>query len=204
MPAKAILAIAALTLCAAPLAAQNLAERETPRGTYLVFADEEGSAFVSHEPTLADSGVWPLSFFYFQAGALVGTARIAGQSNCTQGVVSGRLTHATGADGSLMELPQSGDTPMFAFDRAGGGGDEAIVGFICAPGQLRLKLTETPIHASPEITARTYASLRALGLRHRLARSIAIRDRGTTDPLIETAVPEALRAQVRAVFDAAN
>lgn len=193
----ALLALAA----AAPAAAQTETATETPRGTYLVFADAEGSAFASYEPALAETGVWPLSFFYFQDGALAGTARIAANADCAQGVVRGRLTHATGADGNLMELPQSAETPLFAFDRAGGGGDEAIVAFVCGTGQERLVQAETPIHASPEATARAHAGLLALGVESRLARSLAIRDRRTADPLIDTAVPEDLRAAVRALLD---
>lgn len=203
---RSIFLPAALTLAAiaAPAAAQTETAAETPRGTYLVYADAEGSAFASYEPALAETGVWPLSFFYFQEGALAGTARIAANADCGQGVVRGRLTHATGADGNLMELPQSAETPLFAFDRAGGGGDEAIVAFVCGSAQDRLVQAETPIHASPEATARAYAGLRALGLEPRLARSLAIRDRRTADPLIDTAVPEALRAGVRALLDGAN
>jgi len=204
MHMKSLLIPLALAAMAAPAAAQEPMEMPTPRGTYLVYADEAGSAFVSYEPSLAESGVWPLSFFYFQDGAMAGTARIAGNADCPQGVVRGRLTHATGPDGGLMEIPQTEDTPLFAFDRAGGGGDEALVGFVCGAGQDRLVQAETPIHASPEATARIYAALRALGIESRLARSLAIRDARTADPLIGTAVPEALRVQVRALLDGVN
>lgn len=200
MQMKSLFLPLALAAMAVPAAAQEAMEMPAPRGTYLVFADETGSAFVSYEPSLADNGVWPLSFFYFQDGAMVGTARIAGTSDCAQGVVRGRLTDATGPDGTLMQIPETDDTPLFAFDRAGGGGDEALVGFVCGTGQERLMQAETPIHGSPEATARTYAALRALGIEGRLARSLAIRDASTADPLIGTAVPEALRGQVRALL----
>ncbi|MGJ8535901.1 MAG: hypothetical protein ACSHW2_01990 [Parasphingopyxis sp.] len=201
MPKSSLFLPLALAAMAAPVAAQEPMDLPTPRGTYLVFADETGSAFVSHEPSLAARGTWPLSFFYFRDGAMVGTARIAGTADCAQGVVRGRLTHATGPDGSLMDIPQTEDTPLFAFDRAGGDGDEALVGFVCGTGQERLMQAETPIHADPEATARIYAGLRGLGIENRLARSLAIRDARTAEPLIGTAVPEALRAQVRALLD---
>lgn len=204
MHMKSLLIPLAFAAMVTPAAAQEALDMSTPRGTYLVFADEAGSAFASYEPSLAGSGVWPLSFFYFQDGAMVGTARIAGTAECPQGIVRGRLTHATGPDGSLMEISQTEDTPLFAFDRAGGGGDEALVGFVCGTGQDRLVQAETPIHASPEATARIYAALRALGIESRLGRSLAIRDARTADPLIETAVPEALRVQVRALLDGVN
>ncbi len=204
MHMKSLLLPLAMAVMAAPAAAQEPMEMPTPRGTYLVFADEAGSAFVSYEPSLAESGVWPLSFFYFQDGVMAGTARIAGTADCPQGVVRGRLTDATGPDGTLMRIPETEDTPLFAFDRAGGGGDEALVGFVCGTGQERLMQAETPIHASPEATARIYAALRELGIENRLARSLAIRDARTADPLIGTAVPEALRAQVRALLDGVN
>ena len=198
------LAALALAAMATPVAAQDPADVPTPRGTYLVYADEQGSAFASYEPSLAGTEVWPLSFFYYQAGALVGTARIAANADCAQGLVRGRLTHATGADGNMMDIPQSEDTPLFSFDRAGGGGDEALVGFICGSGQDRLVQAETPIFATPLVTAQRYAGLRALGIDNRLARSLAIRDRRTADPLIDTAVPESLRAQVRSLLDGSN
>jgi hypothetical protein len=201
MDMKSLFLPLAMAAIAAPAAAQNADELQTPSGTYLVYADEAGSAFVSFEASLADSGVWPLSFFYFQDGAMAGTARIAGSADCPQGVVQGRLTHATGPDGSLMEIPQGDDTPLFAFDRAGGGGDEALVSFVCGTGRERLMQAETRIHASPEATARIYAGLRGLGIENRLARSLAIRDAHTADPLIGTAVPETLRAQVRALLE---
>ncbi|MEM8695074.1 MAG: hypothetical protein AAGE05_03520 [Pseudomonadota bacterium] len=190
--------LAALTM---PAMAQDEMARETPRGTYLVYADETGTAFVSYEPTLVETGVWPLSFFYYQGDAVAGRARIAARADCAQGVVRGRLTDAMAADGQPMDLPPQADRPQFAFDRAGGGGDEAIVGFICGTGQARLVQAETPIHNSLEATARTYVQLRTLGLEDQLARSLAIRDRATADPLIETAVPEALRDRVRAAID---
>lgn len=200
MPKPSVVLSFALAALAIPAAAQEAADAPTPRGTYLVFADEAGSAFVSYEPALAENGVWPLSFFYFRDGAMAGTARIAGTADCAQGVVSGRLTHATGEDGGLMDIPQTQDTPLFAFDRAGGGGDEALVGFVCGAGQERLIQAETPIHADPETTARRYAGLRGLGIENRLARSLAIRDLRAAEPLIGTAVPEALRAQVRTLL----
>ena len=98
-----------LALIAAPAIAQDMPERETPRGTYLVFADLEGSAFVSYEPSLAETGVWPLSFFYYQNGVMAGQARIAAHAECAQGIVRGRLTQAMDETGQVMEIPQSGD-----------------------------------------------------------------------------------------------
>jgi hypothetical protein len=204
MRSKFFLVPLALAVIAAPAAAQDAVDAPTPRGTYLVYADEQGSAFASYEPSLAETGVWPLSFFYFQDGAMIGTARIVGNAECAQGIVRGRLTHATAPDGSLMELSQEEDTPLFAFDRVGGGGDEALVGFVCGTTQDRLVQAETPIHATPEATARIYAALRGLGIESRLARSLAIRDGRTADPLIGTALPEALHAQVRALLDGVN
>lgn len=191
---------------ALPTAAQDSAEgpigpADMPRGTYLVYADEAGSAFASYDPALAETGVWPLSFFYYQEGALAGRARMSASPECDQGIVRGRLTHATGPDGALMELPQNADTPLFAFDRAGGGGDQAIVDFVCGSAQDRLIQAQTPVHNSLEATANSYAQLRALGLDNQLARSLAIRDREAAEPLIGTAVPEALRDQVRALID---
>lgn len=202
MLSKEFILASALAMLAQPVAAQTDGERETPRGTYLVYADEAGSAFISYEPSLAETGVWPMSFFYYQEGALAGRARIAATAECAQGIVRGRLTHAMGADGEMTELPQSADTPLFAFDRVGGGGDEAIVNFICGTGQERLVQAETPIHGSLEVTADAYARLRALGLEHRIARSLAIRDVETAGPLIDTAVAEELRDQVRAILSA--
>ena len=193
--------LASLALMAAPAIAQEMPERETPRGTYLVYADLQGSAFVSYEPSLADAGVWPLSFFYYQNGALAGQARIAATAECAQGLVSGRLTHAVDETAQVMEIPQDDNTPLFAFDRAGGGGDQAIVDFVCGTGQDRLVQAETPIFNSLQATAHSYAQLRALGLDHRISRSLAIRDRETAEPLIGTAVPEELRDAVRAAID---
>lgn len=203
LPMRPIHGLAAVLLAAviSPLAAQTDAEMEMPRGTYLVYADEQSSAFASYETALAESSVWPLSFYYFQDGALSGTARMAANSDCAQGVVRGRLTHATGADGALVALPQGADTPMFAFDRAGGGGDEAIVDFVCGTAQERLIQAQTPIHNSVQATAHSYARLRGLGLEPTLARSLAIRDREAAEPLIATAVPDALRDAARAAID---
>jgi hypothetical protein len=201
MVLKPFTCLVGLALIAVPAIAQEMPERETPRGTYLVFADLEGSAFVSYEPSLAETGVWPLSFFYYQNGVMAGQARIAASAECVQGIVRGQLTHAMDETGQVMALPQNSDAPLFAFDRAGGGGDQAIVDFVCGTGQERLVQAETPIYNSLEATAHSYAQLRALGLDHRISRSLAIRDRETADPLIETAVPEELRDAARAALD---
>ncbi|WP_299322759.1 hypothetical protein [Parasphingopyxis sp.] len=192
-----------LSCIALPAAAQDMADgpTEMPQGTYMVFADEAGSAFATYNPALAETGVWPLSFFYFQAGTLAGTARMSASPQCDQGIVRGRLTHAMGPDGAVMELPQSAEMPSFSFDRAGGGGDQAIVDFICGSVQDRLIQAQTPVYNSLEATANSYAQLRALGLDGPLAQSLAIRDREAAEPLIGTAVPEALRDQVRALID---
>jgi hypothetical protein len=192
-----ILALAALT--ATPGFTQTAPE-ETPRGTYLVFADEQSSAFVSVETSLDDANVWPLRFFYYRQGALEGTAQMTSSADCAQGVVSGRLTHATGAEGALLELSDAADPVFFSFDRAGGGGDEAIVHFICGTSADRLIAAETPIENDPATTAAHYAALRALGLEGRLARSLAIRSAEEAGPLVASAVPEDQRPAVRAIL----
>ncbi|MBC2776518.1 hypothetical protein [Parasphingopyxis marina] len=185
-----------LLLLAAPAAAQD-AEEATPRGTYLVYADPAGSAFVSIEETLVDSGVWPLSFFYFQDGALQGTARMRATADCAAGVVSGTLTAATGPGEEALPYLENGTAPSFGFDRAAGGGDEAIVAFVCGTRQSRLEQAQVAIAGTPRQAAGAYAALRALGIDDGLARSLAIRDLRTAEPLIASAVPQALQAQVR-------
>jgi hypothetical protein len=188
---------AALPAAAQMPAPESPAEAPTPRGTYLVYADEQGSAFVSIEPSLADAGVWPMRFFYFQDGSHQGTAQMRGTADCMAGVVSGQLTGVTGPGGEAMADLQGEELPAFSFDRAAGGGDEAIVGFICGTRQERLVQAETPVAGTPREAADTYARLRTLGLEDRLARSLAIRDLATAGPLIASAVPEELRTQVR-------
>lgn len=193
----------AASLLAAPGLAQQAppsADTQTPRGTYLVYADEQGAAFVSVEGALATTNVWPLSFFYFVDGAIAGSARMAGSGDCGQGLVRGRLTDATGADGAALPLPQGEATPSFAFDRAGGGGDEAIVSFVCGDTEARLIQAETPVFAEPRTVADRYRRLREAGLADRLARSLAIRDAGASAGLVASAVPEAQRVAVNAIL----
>jgi len=193
----------AASLLAAPASAQPApppVDTQTPRGAYLVYADEQGTAFVSFEPALATTNVWPLSFFYFATGAIAGSARMTGSGDCGQGVVRGRLTDATGADGAALTLPQGEATPSFAFDRAAAGGDEAIVSFVCGNTEARLIQAETPVFGQPRTVADRYRRLREAGLADRLARSLAIRDAEASAGLVASAVPEAQRAAVNAIL----
>ena len=92
------------------------------------------------------------------------------------------------------------DPLRFSFDRAGSGGDEAIVQFICGDTAARLIAAETPIENEPATTAANYAALRTLGLEARLARSLAIRSAAEAEPLVASAVPEDQRPAVRAIL----
>ncbi len=190
-----------LTSLATPLIAQQAGpEPAMPRGTYLIYAQEGGVVFVSYEASLAASNIWPMAFYYFREGIIAGSARMRGAADCTQGIVRGRLTDATGEDGAALPIPEGEAAPTFAFDSAGNDGDRAIVSFACGRVTERLVEAERPIDGSPDRVADSYRRLLALGLSDRLSRSLAIRSVEEANGLIETAVPETQRETVRAIL----
>ena len=141
------------------------------RGTYLVYVEDSGAAFVSREPSLVEAGVWPLEFYYFQDSEVVGSAKMAANANCGLGVINGRLTHVNGS-----AVPDEGlSTPAFTFDRAAGGGDAAIVNFVCGEGEAS-QTAEMPITGSVAETIASYRALAATGIESGVAARLAIRD----------------------------
>lgn len=196
------LLIAALAL-AAPALAQNetpqadTAEEEmaTPPGAYLVYADERGAAFVTIGEESANS--WPLDFFYFQDGAIIGSAMMTGTADCPAGAVNGTLNGASGPDGQPMPIDGA---PPFTFAGDDGSGGEAIVAFICNDALGRLGLAGRPTLDTPAMVAENYMRLRGIGLDDANARHLAIRDNDSTEEWTATQVPEELREQARAIM----
>lgn len=189
------LALFTALAAASPLAGQS---GDAPRGTFLVYAEDSGVAFVSRETSLVEAGVWPLEFHYFDGGETAGTARMRARADCALGVVRGRLTHVNG-----MPLPeeQAEQTPDFTFDRAApGGGDPAIVDFICAGDSP--PPADMAISRSVGDTVAVYTALAALGLAPEIAARLAVRDEEAGAALAATLVPEAQRAAALAALGA--
>ena len=177
-------------LFATPLAAQPA---EAQRGTYLVYAEESGAAFVSREPSLVEAGVWPLEFHYFQDGEVAGTARMSGRADCALGLVRGRLTHV---NGSLLPETEALAVPQFTFDRAAPeGGDPAIVNFVCAP-QLAGPPADRPIARPIGETVDLYRSLTGLGLAPDIAARLVVPAAEAAATLARSIVPAEQQAAV--------
>ncbi|MCA1748662.1 MAG: hypothetical protein LC634_03730 [Sphingomonadales bacterium] len=183
-------AILIAALSAAPLAAQPA---EAPRGTYLVYVEESGAAFVSREPSLVEAGVWPLEFHYFENGETIGTARMSGRADCALGMVRGRLTHVNGAP-----IPQAESlaAPQFTFDSAAAeAGDPAIVNFICSPANATAP-ADMPIARGIGATVDLYRALTMLGLSPDIAARLSVRDAEAAAALAGTLVADDRQAAV--------
>lgn len=193
------LALAAAALAAMPANAQDAFGLQDARGSYLVYAEDSGAAFVSREPSLVETGVWPLEFHYFQDGETVGTARMSGTADCNLGVVSGRLTHVNGAP---IPAAEAASVPQFSFDRAATeSGDQAIVNFICGSG-APASSAERPIARSIAATVEVFRRLTALGLSPEVSAQLAVRDAEEGAALARNAVAADQQAAAIAALSA--
>lgn len=194
MPKRLLTAIA--LLAAAPAVAQQ-AGPPTPSGSYLVYAEDTGTAFVTVDPEEGAAGRWPLAFFYFGGGAIAGSATMVGEADCDAGIVSARLLGATGPDGAALPVE---DAPEFTFSRVESSGDQAVVTFVCNDAGGRLYLAEQPISGTPEAVARRYLALRGAGIADRPARRLAIRAPDAAAALVDEIVPAESREAARAAL----
>lgn len=208
MPVKSFAPLAAISLAALafPAQSQPAAPADTadmPRGTYFIYGEEDGAVFVSYEPVLAADNRWPLTFFYYaDGGEFTGGVRMNANGECAERAVAAYLTHTLDEAGQATPRPLGEDPAPFHFIAEADGGSSAIVAFVCGDPNARLAQASAPIYSPPALTARRYIALRRAGIGERLARDIAIRDPQTNEALIDTAVPEAQRAAVRAILAA--